>query len=138
MSPRVLFITFVPLLGIAYVCVKFPPQHLGVMEFAGLLLAIAGLGLLTLARIQLGNSFSVTPQARQLVTTGIYSRIRNPVYVFSAIGLAGLALYFEKPGYLLGLLVLVPVQVVRARAEARVLERKFGEEYIRYKATTWF
>jgi protein-S-isoprenylcysteine O-methyltransferase Ste14 len=138
MNSRALFVTVVPVVAIAYLCLRFPPEHLGLMEVAGLTLTIAGLALLTLARLQLGNSFSMSPQARQLVTTGLYSRLRNPIYVFSAIALAGLALYFDRPILLLGLCVLVPLQVARARAEARVLEQKFGEEYIRYKANTWF
>jgi protein-S-isoprenylcysteine O-methyltransferase Ste14 len=32
----------------------------------------------------------------------------------------------------------IPVQVFRARKEARVLSEAFGEEYARYKAKTWF
>lgn len=138
MNLRAWCVTVIPLIAIAYLITGFPPERLGLMELAGLVLAIVGIGLLTPARLHLGNSFSVTPQARQLVTTGLYSRIRNPVYVFSAIGLAGLALYFDKPKYLLGLLILVPVQIARARAEAHVLEQKFGDEYARYRAGTWF
>jgi protein-S-isoprenylcysteine O-methyltransferase Ste14 len=30
------------------------------------------------------------------------------------------------------------VQLVRARKEEAVLEAAFGEEYVRYKAGTWF
>jgi protein-S-isoprenylcysteine O-methyltransferase Ste14 len=33
---------------------------------------------------------------------------------------------------------LIPVQMMRARSEAKVLEEKFGEEYRRYRAGTWF
>jgi protein-S-isoprenylcysteine O-methyltransferase Ste14 len=138
MSPRVWVITLLPLLAIVYLTVQFRPQYFGPMEITGTVLAVMGLGLLTVARFQLGDSFSVTPQARHLVTNGLYSRIRNPVYVFSAIGLSGVALYVHRPMYLLGLLVLIPAQVARARAEERVLKEKFGEEYTRYKATTWF
>ena len=34
--------------------------------------------------------------------------------------------------------VLVPVQVVRARREQRVLAEAFGAEYAAYRASTWF
>ena len=34
--------------------------------------------------------------------------------------------------------VLVPLQVYRARKEDAVLAAAFGEEYERYKAGTWF
>jgi protein-S-isoprenylcysteine O-methyltransferase Ste14 len=101
---------------------------------------IAGIGLvfLLVARVQLGRSFAVSAQARKLVTTGLYARIRNPIYVFSAIFLSGVAIAAGRPLFLLGLLVLIPVQIVRARKEERVLTEAFGEEYLQYKARTWF
>jgi protein-S-isoprenylcysteine O-methyltransferase Ste14 len=34
--------------------------------------------------------------------------------------------------------ILVPMQIVRARKEEQVLTQAFGEEYVRYKAGTWF
>jgi protein-S-isoprenylcysteine O-methyltransferase Ste14 len=53
--------------------------------------------LLTISRIQLGDSFSVSPQAKQLVTRGgLYSRIRNPIYVFGTIVFAGPFLFLER------------------------------------------
>ncbi len=91
-----------------------------------------------IARFQLGGSFSVTPQARKLVTTGIYARIRNPIYVASPFLLIGLALVMAKWWPLLLMAVLVPVQIVRARREAKVLRAAFGAEYDRYRARTWF
>lgn len=101
---------------------------------------VAGIGwvLLLIARVQLGRSFSVKAQARKLVTTGLYSRIRNPVYVFSGIFLGGLAVAIGRPLLLLFLLALIPVQLIRARKEERVLTEAFGEEYLSYKARTWF
>ena len=39
---------------------------------------------------------------------------------------------------LLLLLVLVPVQVLRARREAAVLEARFGDTYRDYRKRTWF
>jgi protein-S-isoprenylcysteine O-methyltransferase Ste14 len=106
------------------------------MRIVGLILMTPALILLTIARIQLGNSFSVAPQATQLVTHGIYSRIRNPVYVFGAFVFSGLFLFLERPLLLLFLLPVLILQIVRA--EARVLEQHFGEQYRQYGSTTWF
>jgi protein-S-isoprenylcysteine O-methyltransferase Ste14 len=38
---------------------------------------------------------------------------------------------------LLALIIVIPVQIVRARREAEVLEATFGEEYRRYRQQTW-
>jgi len=108
------------------------------LRLVGAVMAAVGMALLLTARVQLGRSFSVSAQARKLVTTGLYSKIRNPIYVFSALMLCGLAITIGRPWLLLLLLVLVPLQIVRARKEEQVLEQAFGEEYVRYKAGTWF
>lgn len=108
------------------------------MRIVGVGLMALGLGGWAAAQFQLGDSFSIRPEARALVTRGIYSRIRNPIYVFSMLLLTGVALFFGHPEFLILLLILIPVQIVRARAEARVLEAKFGEEYREYRRKTWF
>jgi protein-S-isoprenylcysteine O-methyltransferase Ste14 len=104
----------------------------------GLALAIASFGLWFAARIQLGRSFAVRAQAKELVTHGLYSKIRNPIYLFGSLFLAGMCLLLDKPIALLLLLVLAPLQAMRARKEARVLEEKFGDAYRQYRAQTWF
>ena len=131
-------VTVVPLVGVAVIMAVFARPPWTALRVAGAVLAVAGFTLLTLARVQLGDAFSVTPQARMLVTRGLYSRIRHPVYVFSMLGIAGLSLYLRLPAILLLLLIIVPVQIVRARAEERVLEKRFGESYREYKRQTWF
>ena len=106
-------------------------------RIAGLAIAIPSFLLLALARLQLGRAFSVQAKATTLVTTGLYSRIRNPIYIFGGLGIAGFMLWANQP-WLLIIFVLVPIQVWRSRVEARVLEEKFGAEYLEYKKKTWF
>jgi protein-S-isoprenylcysteine O-methyltransferase Ste14 len=110
----------------------------GPARWIGLLLSVIGLAGVVLARITLGASFSIVPKATALVTTGIYSRIRNPIYIFGEIFLIGVVLIMGSPALLLVLLALIPVQVIRARREAGVLEAKFGEAYREYRKRTWF
>jgi protein-S-isoprenylcysteine O-methyltransferase Ste14 len=105
---------------------------------SGCVLAIASMALLAVSRYQLGQSFSVTPQARVLVTQGIYTRLRNPINIFSAVMLDGLILVLHRPRLWLMFVLLVPMQCVRARKEARVLEQSFGEAYRGYRKKTWF
>jgi len=108
------------------------------VKVAGGVMAAAGVVLLIVARLQLGVAFAIQAKAKKLVTTGIYSRIRNPIYVFSAVFLVGMVIVSERWILLLPIAALVPMQVVRARKEARVLAAAFGEEYTRYRAGTWF
>jgi protein-S-isoprenylcysteine O-methyltransferase Ste14 len=42
------------------------------------------------ARLQLGESFSVSAKARKLVTTGLYARIRNPIYLSGELLFVGI------------------------------------------------
>jgi protein-S-isoprenylcysteine O-methyltransferase Ste14 len=92
------------------------------LRIAGALLCVLGFALVSLARYQLGQAFSVTAQARILVTTGLYARFRNPIYIFAELIIAGLALVLESWWLVVLLLATIPVQVVRARKEAAVLE----------------
>ena len=117
---------------------QFGPGPHGLARWLGLLLGSIGLGGVILARYTLGRSFSVVPKATELVTSGIYSRIRNPIYVSGMILLVGIVLILWRPELLIVLLVLIPVQIIRARREAAVLEAKFGDAYREYRQRTWF
>lgn len=133
------FVTVVPPAGIAVML--FLASGRGAWtaaRVAALILVIVSGVLLTVARINLGNSFSISPEATALVTRGIYSRVRHPVYVFSTMMLCGLAIYLSLPLLLLLLAPLIPIQVARARREEQVLEAKFGDEYRAYQRSTWF
>lgn len=112
--------------------------YLTSLRMIGFVLTMLGLAGWTAARIQLGKSFSVRAKATELVTQGVYSKIRNPVYVFGTVFIVGLILWIAQPLYLLVLAVLVPAQVIRARKEAQVLEAKFGDAYRAYRTRTWF
>jgi protein-S-isoprenylcysteine O-methyltransferase Ste14 len=138
MKPSAFIVTIVPLLLIAFLIRQFSPAMWSAPRVAGLVILIVAMTLLVIARVQLGNSFSVSPRATQLVTRGLYSRIRNPVYVFSSVALAGFILYLGRPRFFLVFVILIPLQAFRARAEARVLGNRFGDEYRKYRATTWF
>jgi len=118
--------------------VGFWPGPWTAQRFVGSALLLIGMLLVCIARLQLGRSFSVTPQARELVTHGLYSKVRNPIYVFGTIAIAGLCLILQKPAMWLFLLAIVVIQTVRARKEARVLESKFGDDYRSYRSRTWF
>jgi protein-S-isoprenylcysteine O-methyltransferase Ste14 len=104
----------------------------------GISMAAAGFALWLTARLQLGTSFSVRPQAKALVTTGLYSRFRNPVYLFGGVAYTGLFIVWgDLLPSVFFLLAYVLYQSLRARKEAAVLEKAFGDDYRRYRARTW-
>jgi protein-S-isoprenylcysteine O-methyltransferase Ste14 len=117
---------------------KHPFSAWTAMQAFGMCSMIAGFVLWTTARVQLGKSFTVSAQAKQLVTGGLYSRIRNPIYVFGSCVILGLILVLGRPIFLLIFLVVIPLQIWRARKESSVLEAAFGEQYRKYRALTWF
>jgi protein-S-isoprenylcysteine O-methyltransferase Ste14 len=118
-----------------YVCTKSDGS---VRFYAGMAVGIMGLALWALARIQLGKSFSITPQARALVTTGLYSKIRNPIYFFAGVGYIALCIAWGKWLALPAFVAMYSFQLLRANKEAKVLEAAFGDDYRRYRAQTWF
>ncbi|MFY9562236.1 MAG: isoprenylcysteine carboxylmethyltransferase family protein [Terriglobales bacterium] len=123
--------------GLEYLFMSGPGPH-DVLRWIGLGLGLAGLVGVILARYTLGRSFSITPKATALVTSGIYSRIRNPIYVSGILFAAGIFLMLRRPALWLLLLAIIPLQIIRARREARVLEATFGDAYREYRRHTWF
>jgi protein-S-isoprenylcysteine O-methyltransferase Ste14 len=107
-------------------------------RYIGLTITVLAAVVFLTARYQLGESFSVNPQARQLVTSGVYSRIRNPLYVFSTLMILGAVIAYQQPVFLLIPAAIVVVQATRAHREARVLEAAFGDAYRDYRKRTWF
>jgi protein-S-isoprenylcysteine O-methyltransferase Ste14 len=107
-------------------------------RIAGIAIAAPAFLLFVAARLELGRAFSVQAKATTLVTTGVYARIRNPIYVFGAIFILGIIIWLGRPWLLLIFAVLIPLQVVRSQKEERVLTEKFGAAYIDYKQQTWF
>jgi protein-S-isoprenylcysteine O-methyltransferase Ste14 len=88
--------------------------------------------------LQLGKSFAVTPQAKELVTAGLYSRIRNPIHVFVDVMIFGLVLALHLYWLFALFPVLVAMHAFRAHREAKVLQEKFGQAYLDYRERTWF
>ena len=124
-------------LGLTLVGIHSAHESWTPLRIAALILGLPSVLLLILARIELGGSFSARPKAQALVTHGLYSRIRNPIYVFGTLTIVALLLYVNRPLWLLILLVIIPLQIYRARLEGKILEAKFGEEYRQYTARTW-
>jgi protein-S-isoprenylcysteine O-methyltransferase Ste14 len=110
------------------------------IRWVGVAIFIAGCGLRLWPVFVLGNRFSglvAIQPGHTLVTTGIYSVIRNPSYAGMIVALLGWALAFRSGVGLLLTALLVPPLVVRIRAEEKMLRSEFGSEYVAYLAHTW-
>ena len=87
----------------------------------------------------LGQQFSglvAIQPGHKLVTTGIYSIVRNPSYLGLLVNAVGWGLAFRSViGVLLALLN-VPPLVARIRSEETLLRSHFGNEYDAYCART--
>lgn len=98
-------------------------------------LILGGMGFSLYSILFLGRSFSLVAEARQLVTTGPYSRIRHPLYVGEELAIFGATIQYICP-LALGLLALqIACQFYRMECEETVLEDAFPE-YGPYKAQT--
>lgn len=106
--------------------------------FVATALSAACAVLWVVARRQLGNAFAVRAEAHSLVTTGLYAKVRHPIYVFGTLAFMLVLLALERWSALAVWAILVPVQVLRARREEQVLAEAFGPQYEEYRRTTWF
>jgi protein-S-isoprenylcysteine O-methyltransferase Ste14 len=101
---------------------------------------IAAAGLLVMANgqralMRLGTNVNPLRPTLALATGGVYRFTRNPMYVGGMTVLGGIALIFTLDWLLL---LMIPAALVLhlgiVSREEQYLERKFGEEYRRYKA----
>jgi protein-S-isoprenylcysteine O-methyltransferase Ste14 len=105
----------------------------------GTALIALGVTIIFLARRDLARQGQPTDPGRptsQIVTTGMFSISRNPLYLGVTCFLAGVALALNLPWVLILLLPsLVACHFVLIAPEERYLSARFGDEYRAYAAT---
>ena len=84
---------------------------------------------------KLNRSFSQVPEANRLVTSGLYRYVRHPLYTAYFLGFGGFTLLVNQALLWLAFVVFVGLEVIRAKAEERVLSDTFVE-YETYKRRT--
>jgi protein-S-isoprenylcysteine O-methyltransferase Ste14 len=116
-----------------------------VIQIAGFGVSLIGSGISLFGYNALGKNWVDASDNRgqiqlsaghQLVQTGIYSRIRHPIYLGMLYVLGGFALLLLEGVMLLIFPVLVIWVYFRALAEEKVLHEHFGKEYERYMQRT--
>ncbi|KUG04558.1 hypothetical protein ASZ90_018050 [hydrocarbon metagenome] len=72
-----------------------------------------------------------------LVTTGIYTKIRHPIYLGNLLSFIAVPLIFSSwGGLLIILLTTLPALIYRIKVEEEFLLQHFGEEYKQYMERT--
>lgn len=107
-------------------------------NYVGFVLFLFGAFIWMRGLYDLGSSFGLLPIAKKLISKGIYSKISHPVYFGGFIVNVGLSIYSLHWFVILFTLFLFVMQLFRAREEEKVLLKKFGVEYARYKKRVWF
>ena len=110
------------------------------VRWIGVVLHAGGGGMRLWPVFVLGRRFSglvAIQPGHTLVTSGIFSIIRNPSYLGLLVLSLGWALAFRSGvGVLLAALNIPPL-VARIRSEEALLRAQFGKEYEAYCARTW-
>src|SRR5579872_3351177 len=125
---------FLPLIWIVTPVFAFADYPLHVLPFVtGTLCLALGLWLFHRSHKNLGGNWSITLEVRekhQLVTHGVYSRVRHPMYLALLIYSAGQALvlpnWLTGPSYGVAMVLLF---ALRVRAEEAMMLEQFGNDY---------
>jgi protein-S-isoprenylcysteine O-methyltransferase Ste14 len=105
------------------------------LRWVAALAAVACLALTIECWIRMGKNWrmAVTPdQQTELVTSGLYGRIRHPIYALSILLMACSALIVPTVPMAFVALVHIALMLVKARNEERFLLAAKGEAYARY------
>lgn len=109
-------------------------------SWLGVFIMVPMLWLLWKAHADLGQAWTPTveiTEQHKLVTSGIYARIRHPIY--AAIWLWGIAQALLLPNWIAGLATLVlfvPLYFTRVPREEQLMLDHYGDEYRAYMGRT--
>ncbi len=109
------------------------------LVYAGLSIGAVGVLLWIAAMWLLGSSLAVLPGTDHLVTQGVYRVFCHPIYIGIILTLTGLFVACgSMPGLVYVFVVVIPLNIFRARAEEKVLLEQLGSAYQQYKDSTLF
>ncbi len=94
-------------------------------------------GILLVALCALGRVYTTAflggHKNKTLITYGPFSLVRNPLYVFSMIGVTGIGLMSNNIGIMIALpLLFLILYIDLVGREEKFLKQNFGEEYVAY------
>jgi protein-S-isoprenylcysteine O-methyltransferase Ste14 len=104
------------------------------VRWSGLALAVIGIALAVGALVQLRGLENID----RLITTGLFSRLRHPMYMGFVSWIIGWSAYHGAlASFLVGLVGIGNILYWR-RLEDEKLEAQYGEIYLAYRKQTWF
>ena len=118
----------------------FPMPHHWATSFVGLIFVMFGLGLAIVARYQLSTNWANAweyqiKEKHELITHGVYSVIRHPIYTGIVIAVIGAELVAQSYLFILVCGSFV-VAYHQGKKEDSLLESHFGKPYRDYKKHT--
>lgn len=112
-----------------------------ISHILGIFLLIAGLSLSIWARLILGlswSAFSKVNEEKKLIMKGPYRIIRHPIYVGFFIAFLGTSIEAQNIIIWGSFFLLSILYFYKIKAEEKALLQTHGEDYERYKISTWF
>ena len=79
-----------------------------------------------------------TDRKAELVTDGIYARVRHPLYLATVLVFAAMALIYPFPVVIVFALSMIAYTMIGAFFEERKLIIHYGDEYLAYKKQAGF
>jgi protein-S-isoprenylcysteine O-methyltransferase Ste14 len=113
------------------------PWHINlpsVVKLTGLVILIIGSGIALGGVIQLRGVENID----HLVTSGLFSRIRHPMYTGFILWILGWVIFYGAATSLIVALVCIGNILYWRQIEEENLLSAYGEAYLRYRMKTWF
>ena len=109
---------------------------IGIYRYLGLALIILGVAIYIFCSgsfifVGKGTPIPFTP-TKELIVTGLYQFVRNPLYIAGVLVLSGEAIIFQSFGILIYCLVMFGIFNVHVLMEESLLAEKFGARYKQY------
>jgi protein-S-isoprenylcysteine O-methyltransferase Ste14 len=134
-----IFPSFIAFVGtyFPWTIILFAPSEASASQnLASAVLLLTGSVLMVLVVFHLGRSFSIVPQARELVQTGPYALVRNPLYLAEEVALLGTLLQYYSWVTLALFLGHCALQVRRLFYEENLLRKTFPDYEIYARRTS--
>jgi protein-S-isoprenylcysteine O-methyltransferase Ste14 len=104
----------------------------------GVAITAIGAAVAAYAIVNLGRNFSVVPEARVLVTRGVYRVVRHPIYLAESLMILGALMGDGELSALMGTFVVIGLQIYRIRVEERLLSRAFPAQFVEFTRRTTY